>query len=1154
MPTLQDLRARLPLLEGLDDESAVLAIQQAYYPSVPVEAVAQRLGYTPPKPSDQPLPERSMLAAVNDTVIEAGNAVAGGVGSVANFVAPGNAVSSFIDENIIRPGKENQSDRKKAIDARLAADLAGAEGVGDELAAVGRYAASDPLGVIGQAAGSFVIPGAAVKGAGMLSRAVGLGGRATGAGMAGGAAAGAALSGGDAAGQAYEESLQAGATEDQAQAAARQASMIPAAVGAAGGMFGAERLLAGGRGFAGGAASRAIKSGLSEGAQEAIEEGVTQFEANRAVAPFDGRDPTKGVAAAGMLGALMGGPTGAAVSLMTPEPPKLPRLDKKAPSLAESLTKIAEAPTVDDAIKAMGDALEPAAKPEQAATGGGLDRLRTVLPDEQRREVIGLMATAGNPNAAPHVRRFAENRIDAIIREYTDIPVADVIEEADMLPTGEVRELTDAERADFASARRFSDERRIARGIPTGEATEALPVGDATEVEPIPVGDAAEAIPTGEAFETLPVGEATEAIPTGEATELPKRIPTGTATELTPEVIDGDLLTGDGMPYGSKAGALVRAKREGLTAGNVVEIPGAGYVVRPIIEARPAGTRGTGAADVLPKRNEPGVVERIDGEDGMYVNIASGNRGGFNVVLRDGDSEQSVGAFAGFKSIDDARAKAGELLGVKTGATNEPVGDMAGTAGEPVAAGAGRAPDAGGSGVAVGRVAADAGGREPGAAGTPVAGGAEAAPAGDGGGADAALRAQAIDAYKRVSETKYPGRDTVRTAEMAADRLLPAIKAKNADALIGMNLGSADMNPASRAVFEAITGIKLPKGRAATERAIDKWAGVTPEQRESRRTAKRQAADADAAQREAEFARKMAQRINVKNGDRTVDGAAWVDELRAKGFTNIVRRGPKTYLANAEGTGWAMPHKDIADYARRTASTTTTPPPPAERVEEARGGETKVRSSGPASAQQAIDAFNSDDSKTAMEIVGRLPLAALQEVGAAIGFRPQINENAKRFRERLSEVADKLTKTARETMARERKLFDQISHLASEYDRAKQHAERAKANGVTDPESTAFIGFYRPTPNASTTEMRIPQLLDRLRSDLKALESDPDFAKVSQMVMAAKPAIFEASEPTPTAAKLQARQERKARTERDEPTIELRKRLSVLRSLKECLG
>lgn len=69
MPTLADLRARLPELDGLDDESAVLAIQQAYYPSVPVEAVAQRLGYTPPKPKAEagPAPSTNVTMELSPT-------------------------------------------------------------------------------------------------------------------------------------------------------------------------------------------------------------------------------------------------------------------------------------------------------------------------------------------------------------------------------------------------------------------------------------------------------------------------------------------------------------------------------------------------------------------------------------------------------------------------------------------------------------------------------------------------------------------------------------------------------------------------------------------------------------------------------------------------------------------------------------------------------------------------------------------------------------------------------------------------------------------------------------------------------------------------------------------------------------------------------
>ena len=209
----------------------------------------------------------------------------------------------------------------------------------------------------------------------------------------------------------------------------------------------------------------------------------------------------------------------------------------------------------------------------------------------------------------------------------------------------------------------------------------------------------------------------------------------------------------------------------------------------------------------------------------------------------------------------------------------------------------------------------------------PAAAAAPAAAAGPAGGAVEADglkgRETAIAAFKRAAEAKFPGRDTVRTAEMAADRLLPMIEAKNADGLIDMNLGSADMNPASRAAFEAVTGVKLPKGRAATERAIDGWAGVTEQQRSEKDAARNAQREADGAKKDAEWARKSAATVQVKDGDRTVDGASWVDELIAKGFTKIVRRGPKTFLANEAGNGWPMMHKDIAEYARKASAVPT---------------------------------------------------------------------------------------------------------------------------------------------------------------------------------------------------------------------------------------
>lgn len=267
----------------------------------------------------KPPPPRSTLAVANDTVIEVANAVAGGVSAAANFVKPGNAVSKFIDDKIIKSGEESQSDVVKASKKKFRDDVEGAGGVGDELKAVGGYVLENPLLSAAQAVGSFVGPGAAIKGAGAAARAVGAGAKAVErAGLAGGSAAGAAMAGGDAAGTAYNLASKAGATEEQATAAGRQASVIPAAVGAAGSLVGAERLVAGAKGFGGNALARAGKTAAAESAQEGFEEGITQYEGQRAAVPFDPSiDPTKGVAAAAGMGAALGGITGGGVSLLT---------------------------------------------------------------------------------------------------------------------------------------------------------------------------------------------------------------------------------------------------------------------------------------------------------------------------------------------------------------------------------------------------------------------------------------------------------------------------------------------------------------------------------------------------------------------------------------------------------------------------------------------------------------------------------------------------------------------------------------------------------------------------------------------------------------------------------------------------------------------
>ena len=340
---------------------------------------------------------RTALEATNDTVIELANAAAGGVSSAANFIKPGNAVSGWIDKNIIQTGEAKQSPVVQAEKQRFKQEVDGADGVMDELGAVGGYIVRNPVLAAAQAAGSFVGPGATVKGAGAIGRAAGLGAKGVErAAQAGGVAAGAAMAGGDAAGTAYDLSKNAGATEDEAVSAGRGASVIPAIVGGASGAFGAERLLAGGKGFAGGTVARAAKTGASEAAQEAVEEGVTQYEGQRAAMPFDPTiDPSKGVAAAAGMGAALGGITGAGTSLLT---------GRHGGAVVNGA---AEAGQAADAGPERPSA-EPAGLPDVGTYGTAIDQMVRPESQQQYRDAL---ARAQDESLTPEDRKAAADSL-----------------------------------------------------------------------------------------------------------------------------------------------------------------------------------------------------------------------------------------------------------------------------------------------------------------------------------------------------------------------------------------------------------------------------------------------------------------------------------------------------------------------------------------------------------------------------------------------------------------------------------------------------------------------------------------------------------------------------------------------------------------------
>lgn len=372
-------------------------------------------------------PKRSLWSAINDTVIEGANAAAGTASATGNFVRPGNAASQWIDKNIVEAGEAAQSDVVKAEKARYAQEMQDADGMVGEVGATLGYVARNPLLAAAQAAGSFAVPGAAIKGATTGARALGLGAKgATRAGLAAGAGVGAAGAGGDAAGTAYELSREGGATDEQAVAAARGASVIPGAIGAVGGLVGAERLVAGAGGFKGGLVSRALKTAGVEGAQEAVEEGVTQYEGQRAAVPFNpDLDPSKGVAGAATMGGVLGAATGAGASLLTRDsqaPVRKPSEDLRLDPSNGPLSKVAAA-AVDEGRAAApmqpaqpedGLSLQPVEQPEAPATPSMAQRLEA-LPQQARAQADQLLREIADERTPEGVKRFRANELQQLL-------------------------------------------------------------------------------------------------------------------------------------------------------------------------------------------------------------------------------------------------------------------------------------------------------------------------------------------------------------------------------------------------------------------------------------------------------------------------------------------------------------------------------------------------------------------------------------------------------------------------------------------------------------------------------------------------------------------------------------------------------------------
>lgn len=362
MAALDDLRAKFPDLQGLDDNEAVDALHQAYYADLPREQVAASLGV---KPKEVKAPARTWGQAAADT----GRSVMSGLAGVAKEGGDLYGLASGDMQNPVSTAAKDAQEywtdgqseqlkakiaaRKAAIDANdsMLGKFATAikETVPDPALMVDMMASNVALMVPGMAAGRLVQGAMMVRAlaasGGVLSEAAALAVARSAAKVATGVAVGigAVQQGADVASQAFDDSIKKTAEQlaqnpefvarvqrgeaprDVAMAlglsAARAAFLPAAAISVAG------RAIPGGtmleRALIGGAARDTIqagakyalpkamlKAGLGEAAQETIEEGGGQFAANvakqRIVDPnqdlSEGIGENAGMGAAGGLG------------------------------------------------------------------------------------------------------------------------------------------------------------------------------------------------------------------------------------------------------------------------------------------------------------------------------------------------------------------------------------------------------------------------------------------------------------------------------------------------------------------------------------------------------------------------------------------------------------------------------------------------------------------------------------------------------------------------------------------------------------------------------------------------------------------------------------------------------------------------------------
>lgn len=160
---------------------------------------------------------------------------------------------------------------------------------------------------------------------------------------------------------------------------------------------------------------------------------------------------------------------------------------------------------------------------------------------------------------------------------------------------------------------------------------------------------------------------------------------------------------------------------------------------------------------------------------------------------------------------------------------------------------------------------------------------------------------------------------TADNARQSAESLVKAIEDKNADALRNRFNG---LNQGSVKAFEALTGLKMPRTQKGQHEVVDRFCGISPEERAKIDRERAEARQTEAERRQREQSLKDGEEAVKKMRVQLPDGkVATVDELVRQGWTvEKSKRGAANYLRveRPDGGGYFRFNETTAyDYLKK---------------------------------------------------------------------------------------------------------------------------------------------------------------------------------------------------------------------------------------------